>query len=72
KKAAAVILELQGRLEAALADRRERSLAQLQEELQIDSPEPLFWALRHLCANPRGYGASGSWGDPDSLRVQRG
>jgi len=71
KKAAAVVLALQGRLEAALADGRERSLAELQEELQIASPEPLFWGLRHLCANPRGYVASGSWGDPDSLRVRR-
>jgi glucose-6-phosphate isomerase len=71
KKAAAAVLELQGRLEAELADGRERSLAELQAALAVPSPEPLFWALRHLCANPRGYQAEGSWGDPASLRVRR-
>jgi len=72
KKAAAAVLDLQGRLEAELADGRERSLVELQEALQIPSPEPLYWGLRHLCANPRGYVASGTWSDPDSLRVRRG
>jgi glucose-6-phosphate isomerase len=71
KKAAAVVLELQGRLEAALADGGERSLAELQDLLALPSPEPLYWGLRHLCANARGYGASGSWGEPESLRVRR-
>jgi glucose-6-phosphate isomerase len=71
KKAAAAVLELQGRLEAALADGVERSLADLQATLALPSPEPLYWCLRHLCANPRGYQATGSWGDPDSLRVRR-
>ncbi len=72
KKAAAAVLNLQGRLEAELADGRERSLQELQDALGLPSAEPLFWGLRHLCANPRGYVASGSWGDPDSLRVRRG
>ena len=72
KKAAAAVLELQKRLEAELADGRERSLAELQQALQLASPEPLFWGLRHLCANPRGYVARGDWGDPDSLWVRRG
>ncbi len=72
KKAAAVVLDLQQRLEGELADGRERSLAELQEALALPSPEPLYWSLRHLCANPRGYRASGSWGDPETLRVRRG
>jgi glucose-6-phosphate isomerase len=71
KKAAAAVLALQGRLEAALADGAEHSLADLQEALALPSPEPLYWSLRHLCANPRGYVASGSWGQPESLRVRR-
>jgi glucose-6-phosphate isomerase len=72
KKAAAVILALQGRLEALLADGREWSLEELRAHLELASPEPLFWSLRHLCANGRGYTASGHWGQPSSLRVRRG
>ena len=71
-KAAAVILALQGRLEALLADGREWSLEELRAQLELASPEPLFWSLRHLCANGRGYTASGHWGQPSSLRVRRG
>jgi glucose-6-phosphate isomerase len=71
KKAAALILELQSRLEALLADGRARSLTEIQAALDLPSPEPLFWILRHLCANPRGYQASGDWGQPDSLLVGR-
>ncbi|MFM7360927.1 MAG: glucose-6-phosphate isomerase [Cyanobium sp.] len=71
KKAAAAVLEQQGRLEALLADGRERGLEQLAGELELASAEPLFWSLRHLCANARGYECSGSWGDPASLRFRR-
>ncbi|MEB3185591.1 MAG: glucose-6-phosphate isomerase [Cyanobacteriota bacterium] len=71
KKAAAGILELQARLEGLLADGNSRSLAEIQEQLTLPSPEPLFWILRHLCANPRGYSAEGQWGDPASLRFSR-
>jgi glucose-6-phosphate isomerase len=71
KKAAADILELQGRMEALLADGQARNLAELQQALAVSSPEPLFWILRHLCANPRGYAASGDWGKPESLRFER-
>ncbi len=71
KKAAAVVLEQQARLEALLADGKERSLDELASDLAIPSAEPIFWSLRHLCANDRGYGASGSWGEPQSLRFRR-
>jgi glucose-6-phosphate isomerase len=71
KKAAAAVLDQQARLEAVLADGRERSLAELAAELELTSAEPLFWSLRHLCANPRGYGCSGSWADPAGLRFRR-
>jgi glucose-6-phosphate isomerase len=71
KKAAAEILALQSRLEAVLADGRERDLEALQQELDLASPEPLFWILRHLCANDRGYRCSGDWGQPASLRLAK-
>ena len=71
KKAAAGILDLQQRLEGVLADGQTRSLADLQKQLELPSPEPVFWILRHLCANPRGYRAEGHWGDPASLRVAK-
>jgi glucose-6-phosphate isomerase len=74
KKAAATILGLQERLEQCLADGEPRSLAQLQQALGLDavgSPEPLFWILRHLCNNDRGYAASGDWGQPLTLTFSR-
>ena len=71
KKAAAEILALQGRLEALLADGQERSLQELQQALGTESPEPLFWILRHLCANPRGYRASGAWAQPAGMRFAK-
>ncbi|MCT0219917.1 glucose-6-phosphate isomerase [Synechococcus sp. CS-1329] len=67
KKAAATILELQVRVEVLLADGKPRSVAAIQEELQLPSPEAAFWILRHLCGNDRGYGAEGDWGDPAGL-----
>jgi glucose-6-phosphate isomerase len=72
KLAAAAVLELQGRIEALLADGQSRSLEQIAEELGTGSPEPVFWILRHLCANDPAYGVQGSWGQPASLTVVRG
>jgi glucose-6-phosphate isomerase len=67
KKAAAALLDLQSRLEQALADQREHTLADLQARMGLDSPESLYWILRHLCANRRHIDARGDWGQPDSL-----
>jgi glucose-6-phosphate isomerase len=67
KKAAAEILSLQERLEQTLQILQTMALP----ALQLESPEPLFWILRHLCFNGRGYQASGHWGDPQSLRFQK-
>ena len=67
KLAAAGILSLQSRVEGLLADGQPRSLATIQTELELETVEPVFWMLRHLCANGRGYGADGDWGRPDSL-----
>jgi glucose-6-phosphate isomerase len=71
KKAAALILALQERLEALLSDGQERSLQELQQALGMDSPESLFWILRHLCANPRGYQVTGDWGAPASMKFAK-
>ena len=71
KKAAAGILALQAQLENLLADGQSRDLAALQQALDLPSPEPLFWILRHLCAD-RGYHASGDWGQPQSLSFRLG
>jgi glucose-6-phosphate isomerase len=71
KKAAAEVLDRQAQLEALLADGRRRTLEELAAALDQVSPEPLFWTLRHLCANARGYEASGDWGRPDTLRFHR-
>jgi len=72
KKAAAKVLALQASVEGLLADGLPRSLEQIQVSLGLDSPEPAFWILRRLVANPRGYVATGDWADPLSLTVQYG
>jgi glucose-6-phosphate isomerase len=72
KKAAAEVLALQARLEALLADGESRTLEDLATALDLPSPEPLFWILRHVCHNPREVIAEGDWGDPASLSFRRG
>ena len=67
KKAAAALLDLQARLEQAMADKREHTLAELQTLMGLPSAEPLYWILRHLCANRRHIDARGDWGQPESL-----
>ena len=57
----------QARLEQAMADKREHTLAELQELMGLPSPEPLYWILRHLCANRRHIDVRGDWGNPESL-----
>ena len=71
KTAAALILSLQQRLEAALDDGQPHGLSDLGAALGLESPEPLFWILRHLCFDQRGYSATGDWGQPDTLRFQK-
>jgi glucose-6-phosphate isomerase len=71
KTAAAQILTLQQRLEGALSDGTPHDLKELGDALGLESPEPLFWILRHLCFNDRGYAATGNWGQPETLIVQK-
>ncbi|WP_398316910.1 glucose-6-phosphate isomerase [Vulcanococcus sp.] len=67
KKAAAALLDLQARLEQAMADQQEHTLADLQQRMGLESPESLYWILRHLCANRRHIDARGDWGNPETL-----
>jgi glucose-6-phosphate isomerase len=71
KRAAAAVLALQGRLDGLLADGVARDLADLQQQLGCDSPEPLFWILRHQAVNDPALRVEGSWGQPASLRFSR-
>ena len=71
KAAAAEILDLQKRIEAVLADGQPRTVEALQEATGSDGAEGVFWILRHLCMNERGYGASGDWGTPAELLFHR-
>ncbi|MFN6337977.1 MAG: glucose-6-phosphate isomerase [Cyanobacteriota bacterium] len=71
KKAAAEILTLQARLEALLGDGQVHHLDSLAQALGLTSPEPLYWILRHLCADQRRYGASGDWGQPHTLSFRK-
>jgi glucose-6-phosphate isomerase len=71
KTAAAQILTLQQRLEGVLSDGAAHDLSALRGALGLQSPEPLFWILRHLCFTNRGYAATGDWGQPESLTFQK-
>lgn len=71
KKAAAAVLELQERLDALLADGKTRSLVELQGQLGTDSPDSLFWILRHQAVNDDALRVEGHWGQPASLRFSR-
>jgi glucose-6-phosphate isomerase len=71
KAAAAEILDLQKRIEAVLADGQPRNVEALQEATGSDGAEGVFWILRHLCMNGRGYGATGDWGSPAGLLFHR-
>ena len=70
KKAAAAVLDLQTRVEGALADGSTRSIAELAESLE-GSEESIFMTLRHLVGNDRGYRAEGDWSAPVTLRFSK-
>jgi glucose-6-phosphate isomerase len=71
KKAAATVLDVQQHLDDLMADGVARALTEIATALQLQSPEPVFWILRHLCANSRGYVVEGDWAIPEQLRFQR-
>ena len=71
KKAAAAILNLQGQVEAILADGQSRSVSEVHAAIGEGSVEAVFWILRHLTGNDRGYSAQGSWDAPATLRFSK-
>ena len=72
KKAAAAILNLQKQVEEVLSDGVSRSAVDIQKAIGSGSEEAIFWILRHLTGNDRGYVAQGSWDSPASLRFSKG
>ena len=72
KKAAAVILDLQVRVEAILADGVARSADEIRKALGDGTDESIFWILRHLTGNKRGFSAQGDWSQPASMRFSKG
>jgi len=71
KKAAAAILDLQGRVEAILADGVARSADEIRLALGDGTDESIFWILRHLTGNKRGFSAQGDWSKPASMRFSK-
>ncbi|MEB3159661.1 MAG: glucose-6-phosphate isomerase [Synechococcus sp.] len=71
KKAAAAILALQGQVEHVLADGQSRSVSEVQAAIGEGTIESVFWILRHLATNERGYKAQGSWAAPATLRFSK-
>ena len=72
KKAAAAILKLQKQVEEVLSDGTSRSVVEIQQAIGEGSDEAIFWILRHLTGNNRGYQAQGTWDSPASLRFVKG
>ena len=71
KKAAAAILDLQNRVEAILQDGASRSVNEICQALGDGTDESVFWIMRHLAGNDRGYRAEGDWSSPASMRFAR-
>ena len=71
KKAAAAILKLQRQVEEVLSDGVSRSVVEIQQAIGEGSVEAIFWIVRHLTANKRGYQAQGDWNKPATLRFSK-
>ena len=71
KKAAASILGLQGQVESLLQDGVARSAAEICQTLGQGSEESIFWILRHLTNNQRGFISQGDWSNPASMRFAK-
>ena len=68
KKAASAVLDIQKRIENLLQDGVPRSVSEIHHILCIGSEESVFWIMRHLCANVRGYSCQGNWSSPATIR----
>lgn len=71
KKAAAAILKLQLQVEEVLSDGVSRSVVEIQQAIGEGSIEAVFWIVRHLTGNNRGYQAQGDWNKPATLRFSK-
>ena len=71
KKAAAAVLDLQSRVEAVLNDGAPRSVAEIRQALGGGTDEAVFWIMRHLTGNSRGFAAEGDWASPASMRFSK-
>ncbi len=71
KKAAAAVLDLQAKVEAVLADRVSRSVSEIRQVVGGESDESIFWILRHLAGNKRGFVAQGDWAHSASMRFAK-
>ncbi len=72
KKAAAAVLDLQSRVEAVLNDGASRSVSEIRQALGDGTDESVFWIMRHLTGNERGYSAVGDWSSPATMRFSKG
>ena len=72
KKAAAAVLSLQSRVETVLKDGASRSVSEICQALGDGTDESVFWIMRHLAANKRGYIAEGDWASPATMRFSKG
>jgi glucose-6-phosphate isomerase len=71
KKAAAAVLNLQSRVEAVLKDGASRSVSEIRQALGDGTDESVFWIMRHLTGNKRGYVAEGDWASPATMRFSK-
>ena len=71
KKAAAAVLNLQSRVEAVLNDGASRSVSEFCQALGEGTDESVFWIMRHLTGNQRGYMAEGDWASPATMRFSK-
>ena len=71
KKAAAAILDLQARVEAVLQDGVARSVSEIRQVIGDGTEESIFWIMRHLTGNQRGYTAQGDWSSPAAMRFSK-
>ena len=71
KKAAAAILDLQARVEAVLQDGVARSVTEIRQVIGDGTEESIFWIMRHLTGNQRGYTTQGDWSSPAAMRFSK-
>jgi glucose-6-phosphate isomerase len=58
-------------VEAILADGVARTADEIRLVLGDGTDESIFWILRHLTGNKRGFHAQGDWGKPASMRFSK-